>query len=422
MRQISIAIAVIALLLASPSSAQQATRAGNPTSKQSSSSTLPPGPILGGMGTTNYVPLWASSTFLLDSIIYQIGGNVGIGTTTPAATLDVNGSINAATGYFHGYQIGNQTVLSLGASANRDLFLGVSAGGNEGGTDNTFAGYYSGGSGSAEGGGNTFIGSQAGYSNCCGEGDTYIGASAGYSGVSDWPKNNTFVGTDAGYQNTQGYANNFYGYDAGGNNTTGSYDLYIANSGPLSGTESNAIRIGTEGTQTTAYIAGIDSAILPSGVPVFISNGQLGVQASSGRFKEQVRNMGDITSALMSLRPVTFFYKSEYANGDRTLQYGLIAEEVAKVYPDLVAYDQDGQPYSVRYQYLSTMLLNEVQKEYRRTDQQAEVIAAQQAQIASQQREIEGLGQQLQLKNALLEERLSRLEKRVAVQNQVAQK
>ena len=270
--------------------------------------------------------------------------------------------------------------------------------------------------------GNTFIGSQAGYSNCCGEGDTYIGASAGYSGVSDWPKNNTFVGTDAGYQNTQGYANNFYGYDAGGNNTTGSYDLYIANSGPLSGTESNAIRIGTEGTQTTAYIAGIDSAILPSGVPVFISNGQLGVQASSGRFKEQVRNMGDITSALMSLRPVTFFYKSEYANGDRTLQYGLIAEEVAKVYPDLVAYDQDGQPYSVRYQYLSTMLLNEVQKEYRRTDQQAEVIAAQQAQIASQQREIEGLGQQLQLKNALLEERLSRLEKRVAVQNQVAQK
>ena len=76
--------------------------------------------------------------------------------------------------------------------------------------------------------------------------------------------------------------------------------------------------------------------------------------------------MGDSTSALMKLRPVTFLYKPEYANGEQTLQYGLIAEEVAKIYPELVAYDNDGQPYSVRYQYLSNMLLNEVQKQYRR--------------------------------------------------------
>ena len=103
-------------------------------------------------------------------------------------------------------------------------------------------------------------------------------------------------------------------------------------------------------------------------------NGALGTQTSSLRFKEQVRDMGDITSALMRLRPVTFFYKPEYSKGGRTLQYGLIAEEVAQVYPELVAYDTDGQPYTVRYQYITTMLLNEVQKQYHRAETEAEVI------------------------------------------------
>lgn len=113
--------------------------------------------------------------------------------------------------------------------------------------------------------------------------------------------------------------------------------------------------------------------------------------------------MGDSTNALMKLRPVTFLYKPEYDKGERTLQYGLIAEEVAKVYPELVANDKDGKPYTVRYQYLTTMLLNEVQKQYRRAEGQADVIKA-------QQQEIEGLRQQLQVQNAALQERLSRLE------------
>ena len=91
--------------------------------------------------------------------------------------------------------------------------------------------------------------------------------------------------------------------------------------------------------------------------------------------------MGDSTNALMKLRPVTFLYKPEYAKGDRTLQYGLIAEEVAKVYPELVAYDNDGQPYRVRYQYITTMLLNEVQKQYRRAEAEAKVITSQEDKI-----------------------------------------
>jgi len=94
----------------------------------------------------------------------------------------------------------------------------------------------------------------------------------------------------------------------------------------------------------------------------------------------------------MKLRPVTFLYKPEYDEGDRTLQYGLIAEEVAKVYPELVAYDNDGRPYTVRYQYIATMLLNEVQKQYHRAEAAAKVVQTQQQKIEE------------------LEQRLSRLE------------
>jgi trimeric autotransporter adhesin len=141
-----------------------------------------------------------------------------------------------------------------------------------------------------------------------------------------------------------------------------------------------------------------------NGIGVFVdSNGQLGTMVSSGRFKEQVKDMGDSTNALMKLRPVTYFYKPEYDKGPRTLQYGLIAEEVAQVYPELVAYDNDGKPYTVRYQYLTSMLLNEAQKQYRRAESQAEVIATQQQKIDQ------------------LEQRLTRLESVLDAQTKVAQ-
>ena len=173
--------------------------------------------------------------------------------------------------------------------------------------------------------------------------------------------------------------------------------------------------------QTTAYIAGIyGSTTDNNGIPVYVDdNGQLGTVVSSRRFKEQIRNMGDSTTALMKLRPVTFLYKPEYDKGPRTLQYGLIAEEVAEVYPELVAYDKDGQPYTVRYQYLATMLLNEVQKQYRRAGEQADVIKAQAELMTAQQREIDGLKAQLRQQNAAFQERLSRLESMIGTQTAV---
>ncbi len=452
MRRLSIAILLSTLLLVSICSAQQTS-----TTAPAKSPVGIDGPIIGGDGTTNYIAIWATPNYLLSSVIYQsTAGNVGVGTTSPAAKLDVNGNVNAATTY----GIGGSTVLTIASPADANLFTGVGAGVNNvagSGLGNVFSGYDAGYS-NTTGSDNVFLGSAAGELNTTGSDNVFLGPLAGqrnttgsgnvFSGIQAGENNtsgydNAFTGNMAGFSNTTGFGNTFFGYDAGAGNTTGEFntffgfgagaynttgsnDVYIANVGPSSGAESNTIRIGTQGTgngqQNITYIAGIFGSTSSSGIQVYInSNGQLGTQTSSLRFKEQVRDMGDSTSALMKLRPVMFLYKPEYAEGERTLQYGLIAEEVAKVYPELVAYDSDGQPYSVRYQYLSTMLLNEVQKQYRRAEQQSEIVASQQAQIKTQEQEIENLKLQLQQQNAAVLERLLRLEKLAGTQT-VAQK
>ena len=452
----SLAIAVSTLLLISICLAQQTSPTTPATSERQGSPTPPPGPVLGGDGIPYYIPLWRTNDYLLSSVIFQNGSSIGIGTTTPAATLDVNGGVNSA----QAYQIGGSSVVSIGSPADGNLFLGAGAGVSnmEGrGEYNVFSGYQSGssnttgyfntfvgsfaGSANTTGFDNTFSGNEAGASNTTGyfntffgyiagadnptgihntffgyatgsasfgSGNAFFGSVAGYDNLGGG--GNTFIGTLAGNSNTFGSANIFLGSLAGVSNTTGNNNIYIGTGGPSNGTENSTIRLGGPsnngyGPQTAAYIAGI-YGVNVGGVPVQInSNGQLGTQTSSLRFKEQVRDMGDITDALMKLRPVTFLYKPEYDKGDRTLQYGLIAEEVAKVYPELVAYDNDGQPYSVRYQYIATMLLNEVQKQYRRAETQAEVIKAQEEKIDE------------------LEQRLSRLERMVSNQVQmVAQK
>ena len=117
------------------------------------------------------------------------------------------------------------------------------------------------------------------------------------------------------------------------------------------------------------------------------NSGQLGVAGSSIRFKDEVRDMGEASSGLLRLRPVTFFYKQSEQSGPRQLQYGLIAEEVAEVYPELVEYSETGEPFTVRYHLLGSMLLNEVQKQDHQIHQQQARIAALEAQL--QHRELE---------------------------------
>jgi uncharacterized protein involved in exopolysaccharide biosynthesis len=130
--------------------------------------------------------------------------------------------------------------------------------------------------------------------------------------------------------------------------------------------------------------------------------------------------MGEISSKLFQLRPVTFFYKPQYDDGFRRLQYGLIAEEVAKVYPDMVVFDKNGEPSALKYELLTPMLLNELQKEHAVVMSQQEQMQTQLHQITAQQQEIDGLKRQLQLQNASLQERLQRLESYVETQMKTA--
>ena len=151
--------------------------------------------------------------------------------------------------------------------------------------------------------------------------------------------------------------------------TSGDNNIYIGNDLPIS--ESNTIRIGTavpapinSTPHTQTFIGGIGNANV-SGAAVVIdpSTGQLGIVGSSARFKHDIRDMEDTSAGLFSLCPVTFRYKPEYsAGGSESLQYGLIAEEVAQSYPELVQLGTDGKPLTVQYHLLTPMLLNELQK------------------------------------------------------------
>jgi hypothetical protein len=141
--------------------------------------------------------------------------------------------------------------------------------------------------------------------------------------------------------------------------------------------ESNTTRIGTQGNQNRTFISGVRgvSTGVANGVPVVIdSNGQLGTVNSSRRFKEDIADMAGASDNLLKLRPVMYRYKQPYADGSKPLDYGLIAEEVAEVYPDLVATSNDGEIETVQYQKLTPMLLNEFLKQHQHATEQDETI------------------------------------------------
>ena len=146
------------------------------------------------------------------------------------------------------------------------------------------------------------------------------------------------------------------------NLTTGNFNIDIGNPGVVS--ESRAIRIGTTGTHARTFIAGISGATVPDGVGVIVgANGKLGTVVSSARFKHEIKPMDEASEAILALKPVTFRY-NRAVDPEGIPQFGLVAEEVAKVNPDLVARDDDGKPYSVRYEAVNAMLLNEFLKEH----------------------------------------------------------
>ncbi len=201
--------------------------------------------------------------------------------------------------------------------------------------------------------------------NSTGRYNTASGVDALYSNTTG--NYNTAIGDGALGGNTTGSENIAVGDTAGNILTTGSNNIDIGNQGVAG--ESNTIRIGTTSTQTAAYMAGIWGGNPGGGLsPVYVNaSGQLGAQASSRRFKKDIADMDTASEALLSLKPVTFHYKSDT---EGTPQFGLIAEEVAKVCPDLVLHDKNGEIYTVCYDAVNAMLLNEFLKEHRQVRQQ----------------------------------------------------
>jgi hypothetical protein len=167
--------------------------------------------------------------------------------------------------------------------------------------------------------------------------------------------------------------------------------------------ESNTIRIGTRGHQTNTYVAGISGATVPTGVAVIVdTTGHLGTTTSSARFKEQIKPMNQASEAILGLRPVTFRYKKELdPAGIR--QFGLVAEQVEKVNPDLVARDEQGKPYSVRYEAVNAMLLNEFLKEHKAFLEEKGKVQQLEANAVYQRKQIAALTAGLQKVTAQLE-------------------
>ena len=188
---------------------------------------------------------------------------------------------------------------------------------------------------------------------------------------------NTAVGSSALFRLRTGNSNIGIGFQSGKGLTTGNNNIYVGNNGV--DMENNTIRIGGP-SQSRSFITGI-SAVGVGGVPVNVNaDGQLGTAPSSQRFKNEIKAMDQMSEAILALKPVTFRYKKEI-DPERTPQFGLVAEDVQKVDPDLVVHDKDGKPYSVRYEAVNAMLLNEFLKAHRKIEKHGATIVRQQEQI-----------------------------------------
>ena len=257
------------------------------------------------------------------------------------------------------------------------------------GTDDTATGYYALFS-NTTGGGNTATGVSALASNTTGSTNTATGVAALTQNVGG--SANTATGFDALFlgsgndntatgasalRNNAGSTNTAFGRNALSNNTSGNNNIALgAGAGSNITTASDTICIGAAGLNVTdgCYIGHIfQEAIDPDNLAMAIDvHGKLGTPVSSRRFKDDIKPMNKASEVILALKPVTFHYKNDAKCSPR---FGLIAEEVAEVDPNLVASDKEGRPYSVRYDQVNAMLLNEFLKEHRKNEEQEKTIA-----------------------------------------------
>jgi hypothetical protein len=296
-----------------------------------------------------------------------IGGKALFGNTTGTANTAVGAFTLAANS--SGYQ--NVAVGQGALRYNTDGFGNVAAG-------------YQALFNNTDGFQNTANGSQALLHNTSGKENTAIGYGALSSNTTE--NDNTAVGYDALFANTAGGGNMAVGTAALFNNTAGSDNTALgAGAGIGVTTASNVICIGWNvagaDVSDTCFIGNIHGVTTQNNdaIPVLIdSAGQLGTASSSRRYKTDIKPISNTSESVLALKPVTFRYK---IHKDATPQFGLIAEDVAEVNPDLVIYDADGKPYTVRYDAVNVMLLNEFLKEHRKVEEQNSKIEQQGATI-----------------------------------------
>ena len=246
-----------------------------------------------------------------------------------------------------------------------------------------------------------------------GSANTAVGAGALFSNTTG--DSNTAIGLNALVNNTTGSGNTAVGVRALDHNTSGSLNIALGvNAGHDVVAAQNVICIGLNvfgaDVGDSCYIGNIFGETSASGAAVYVnSNHRLGTLTSSSRFKDDIKPMERVSEALFALKPVTFHYKKEIDPAGMQ-QFGLVAEQVEKVNPDLVVRDKEGKPYSVRYEQVNAMLLNEFLKEHRTVQEQKATIAElkstvekQEATNAQQQKQIEALAAGLQKMSAQME-------------------
>jgi len=337
----------------------------------------------------------------IDALAFNDGGSFNTANGALALSSHTSGDDNTA--------VGNRALFS-DTSGDHNTAVGSHAlffGGGIGNTANGYQALYSGGGFS-----NTAVGENALYGNTGGFSNTGVGDSALTSnttglnntanGVDALQFNttgtgNTAVGLGALQSNTSGSSNIALGLSAGASLTTGSNNIDIGNVGVAA--ESNTIRLGDPAFQTATFIAGVSGVAVTGSRVVVSSSGQFGVAPSSRRFKQNIQTMGDASDILRALRPVTFMYKPDI-DPKGVPQFGLVAEEVEKVNPDLVTRDEQGKPYTVRYEAVNAMLLNEFLKEHGKVEQLTKEF---ESKLAEQQKQIQQLTGGLQKVSAQLE-------------------
>ena len=333
----------------------------------------------------------------------SLGGNTAIG--FEALRNDTTGAQNTAVGdsALHHNTNGNfNTAVGLATLAenqtgDENTAIGWGALSANTGNSNTAAGLGA-LTNNHGGGGNTAVGDVALQSNVSGSFNT----ATGFRALND---NSTgFFNTAFGYQalqnNTIASFNIAIGVDAGVNLTTGGSNIDIGNFGVAG--EERKIRIGTQGTQNGTFIAGISGVAVSGSHVVVNAMGKLGVAASSARFKDEIKPMDKASEAILALKPVTFHYKKE-VDPDGIPQFGLVAEQVEKVNPNLIARDADGKPYTVRYEVVNAMLLNEFLKEHKKTDKLEATVASLIAAVKEQAAQIQKVSAQLETSKPALQ-------------------